>query len=432
MCGKNFKNNEATTVVNVSFEEQGHLYGDPEFKWNVEGESASATFKCSRCQKDESVLAYSAYRGQKTVDRKPTCQQTGTAYYSVSIIFTEDNLPEAFTMPEGANELRFDGELEVIEPTVDHVFDKITEAGQTVCQWCDKPKADMVKVSYITDDGKVIRDSEWFDKTENITITSPTAPNQSTRVIDYWEVDGVKVEEGTSLADAIANAVKATSKAEIVVRAVYRDIQETANITVDYVGIEKDPDAPVVVNVGSRHTVTAKGQEGSMYFSHWSNSEENGTVLSRNTSYSVYVPSKDAITIYAVYTAEKPSEGVTTPTIAITNIFTTEADSVHKVCFTSTMDIPEGFEVVESGLLYNTESSLGGKEMTLENGLGRKSVLNGTKTNTLSIKVSSDSLRVCARGYLRYKNTQTSQEFVIYSDTETASYSSLTSGAPAN
>ena len=70
--------------------------------------------------------------------------------------------------------------------------------------------------------------------------------------------------------------------------------------------------------------------------------------------------------------------------------------------------------------------------MTLENGKGRKSVLNGAKTNTLSIKVSSDSLRVCARGYLRYKNAQTSQEFVIYSATETASYSSLTSDAPAN
>ena len=430
LCGKNFKNNAATTVVNVSFEEQGHLYGDPDFKWNVEGDSASATFKCNRCQKDESVLAYSATVGQKTVDRKPTCQQTGTAYYSVNIVFTKDNLPEAFTMPQDANELRFDGELEVAVPTVDHDFSTTNDAGQKVCKWCGKLKADMVKVSYVTDDNKVIRESEWFDKTEDITITPPTAPNQSTRVIDYWEVDGVKVAEGESLADAIVNTVKATNKAEIIVKAVYRDIQETANVTVAYKGIEKDPEAAVPVNVGSRYTVTAKEEEGSMYFSHWSNDAD--AVLSRSTSYSVYVPSKDAITIYAVYTAEKPGAETTAPTIAITNIFTTEAGGVHKVCFTSTMDIPKGFEMVESGLLYNTESSLNGAEMTLENGKGRKSVLNGAKTNTLSIKVSSDSLRVCARGYLRYKNAQTSQEFVIYSATETASYSSLTSDAPAN
>ena len=50
-------------------------------------------------------------------------------------------------------------------------------------------------------------------------------------------------------------------------------------------------------------------------------------------------------------------------------------------------------------------------------------VLNGKKTNTLTVKVAKDDQVIAARGYMRYRKGQ--EVFVVYSDTVAKSYISL-------
>lgn len=166
-------------------------------------------------------------------------------------------------------------------------------------------------------------------------------------------------------------------------------------------------------------TVTAPEKSGKKFW-HWE--DENGTILGFNTSYSMRV-SRD-ISIYAVY-GNKPEEKE--PVIAMTNVFTTDLDGVKKLSFSVTRDVPEGYTVVEYGMLCNTNVySEPTKESFVIGGVGvhkyegKKFEENSKGVFTLNVTVRYPDIKIAARGYMIVEKDGKMQ--TIYSDLVCRSY----------
>ena len=106
-----------------------------------------------------------------------------------------------------------------------------------------------------------------------------------------------------------------------------------------------------------------------------------------DVSYSIKI-NKD-ITLKAVY-GEKEVEKK--PVIAMTNVFTTSANGKNKLSFTATRDIPDGYTLVEHGMIAN---KTGFENPTADNFvLGATGVTKFTSTTTMMAGVFTLSVNM--------------------------------------
>ena len=109
--------------------------------------------------------------------------------------------------------------------------------------------------------------------------------------------------------------------------------------------------------------------------------------------------------------------------------YRTSSGSLHKVSCAATRSVPEGYTVVEQGMLYARDV----------NGLDEASFVYGTdgvgryQGNTaqndgvlyLNVKVSTDNVVAYFRGYMVLRNASTGELETYYSGIASASYGSL-------
>ena len=200
-----------------------------------------------------------------------------------------------------------------------------------------------------------------------------------------------------------------------------QDTSVSYTVTVYVDGIVDDTQSVTGILGGSTKTVFAPSVEGKKFL-YWT--DENDTVLGYDTSY--FMKINKNIKIYAVYGVEAVEEK---PVIVMTNVFTTNSNGKHKLSFTATRDIPEGYVLVEHGMLYNvlgmstkpTKDTfiLGGTDVS-------KAVSNDVKTSgvlTVNMNMTGgEDIQVAARGYMIVKNITTNQEEIYYTDLIYTSY----------
>jgi hypothetical protein len=173
---------------------------------------------------------------------------------------------------------------------------------------------------------------------------------------------------------------------------------------------------------------------------------DDTTLLSNDQTYKFRV-SKDVI-YTAKYVAPTEEVSVTKePTITMSSYYATNLNGKHALSFIANRNVPDGYTLVEAGMLYATNSKLGISGMASTNLFNKK--VNGTAGKTwvyermtekekcytssstkvakvgdytLTVSVASDTVVVYAIGYIKVLKDGETEPKIIYSDEVYATY----------
>ena len=114
------------------------------------------------------------------------------------------------------------------------------------------------------------------------------------------------------------------------------------------------------------------------------------------------------------------------PVILLSEPYTVEAGTVHKVSCRATRSVPEGYTLLEQGMLYARDVA-GLDENNFKEGTAGVNVARSTDTDpngvmTLNVKVANDTIVVSFRGYMVVRNDSTGNESVWYTGVVSRSY----------
>ncbi len=275
------------------------------------------------------------------------------------------------------------------------------------------PETNQSIVQFVTENEQVIEARQYLSGAE---ITFPAPPSMVGYVFNKWVFEGTEEE---ALAEAIQDRLG--TEEIITIRPAYTKDETAYAVTVEYSGegLSVPGGTFAGITVGTGYTVSAPEIDG-YRFECWKLGE---TVLSYKDSYFFQVIGD--VTVTACYV--KDTESITAqPVIALTDLFANAVGSVHKVTAVATRSVPEGYTVLEQGMLYGKEYE-GMSEDNFRYGtegvhryqsadLSRNGVLN------MNVTVSSDELVVCFRGYMILRNKSTGNTETIYTTIWKGSY----------
>ena len=233
---------------------------------------------------------------------------------------------------------------------------------------------------------------------------------------------------GWSMAEDQIHAAMANNGGIIEVRALYTEPSMACKVTVVYPEGVDNEDVDAVV--GKTIDVTAKDIEGKT-FSYWT--DNDGNVLGYTKTLKL-APSGD-MTVKAIYSDEATEAK---PVISISEVSATKVNEGYAVTFMATRAIPEGYQVVEQGILWSRDAACGedgaatymqfdsnGKLPTGVNAyIGNSLESNGVTRLDISTKYSDRTFY--GRGYMILKS-DAGELLYIYTDTiASGSYDSLT------
>jgi hypothetical protein len=227
-----------------------------------------------------------------------------------------------------------------------------------------------------------------------------------------------------------ANQIKAAindGQHVVIVTPKYTHKTEEYTLTVVYGDNSTDT---YTVTEGVIQVVTAKDLSAQgLKFQYWASEDGNvETVLGYSQSYKVKAIAGN-MTVYAVYGTE---EVAAQPTIAVTNIFAIQSNGKDRVGFSFTRDVPEGFTIVETGVLFDNLGKVSASNAEDELVLGGANVTKGVATNpaaegvyTAQITDKNEGNGVYARGYLIATDNSTGEQVAYYTDVFYGTYSDL-------
>ena len=275
------------------------------------------------------------------------------------------------------------------------------------------PETNQSIVQFVSGNEQVIEARQYLAGTE---ITFPAPPSMVGYIFEKWVFEGTEEEAS---AEAIQDRLG--TEEIITIRPFYSRDETSYSVTVVYSGegLAASGGTFAGIHVGTGYTVTAPEIDGYL-FECWKQGE---TVLSYKDSYFFQVIGD--VTVTACYVRETQSVDVQ-PVIALTDLFANAVGDVHKVTAVATRSVPEGYTVLEQGMLYGKEFE-GMSEDNFKYGtegvrryqsadLSRNGVLN------MNVTVSSDELVVCFRGYMILRNESTGNTETIYTTIWKGSY----------
>lgn len=222
-------------------------------------------------------------------------------------------------------------------------------------------------------------------------VTYPIAPTAAEGKFTGWSITS------TELSSKITDIVNNGAELVLDIEALYEE--HTAKYTVTVIANGKTSDAVEDIVEGTSVKVTAPIVSGKV-FSHWSDAATDGKVLSTKETYLVLVNSD--MTLYAIYS---DAETEKTPIINMTNVYyVDEADDVHKIAFEATRSIPDGYKVLETGILYAVVEPTSVDAFVMDGTNVYKFVAKSTAKDgvfTLYVNVTGhEDATVWARGYV--------------------------------
>ena len=421
----------------------GHRYGDPQFAWDADGKTVRAIFTCNRAGCQEIYAGHtkaltaeldtnSDGTPQKFTETEATCPlapepKPGLDYYMVSLTLSNDDKASgAFEKDQYHGDVPF-----VVQPT-EHTPDK---DDATKCKHCGNTITNLVKIIFQNAAGQEYV-SIWKNKSdENLSITLPGGPNRTGYTFKGWDKSVTE----------ITDEIKTTDKTEVIVKPVYDKDDLTGSIIVKYVQMTKNEDKTETLSpitgqdnksyegtVGAYVTVKPEAIHG-LIFSHWA--DENGVMLSTADEYRVSIVLAAGKTIQAVYVADENDKKDNIPTVVISDKYATTTETTHKVSFVSSVNVPDNFEIVEVGILYCTNSTVGADKTLMVVGSGSTKVKKviftegDNKTNILTMDVGANEANwgrdIFARGYAICQNKESKEQVIVYSGIESDNYAHL-------
>ena len=237
-------------------------------------------------------------------------------------------------------------------------------------------------------------------------VEFPSGPSRKGYVFSGWD----------HTQEEIRSAIDA-GETHITVKPVYEKTGNLALLTVLYAGAEREPD---IYEAEEGTMVTVEAPEiDACSFSHWQAAD--GTLLSTKEQYNILVL-KDA-EIQAVYTAAGVQGMEKTPVIAMTGASAYTEDGKNKISFTAVRSLPEGYSVVEHGILRSTDASYGQADAQNAMVIGGANVkkiasadlsADGSYSINITVGAKTDTV-VYARGYLVVRNQDGGQS-TVYSE----------------
>ena len=242
------------------------------------------------------------------------------------------------------------------------------------------------------------------------TITFPDGPSKMGCNFKGWSLTQ----------DEIHQRIK-DGEEHITVTPVYeQDTTKTYTVTVYVDEVQDDSQTATGILAGTTKTVKAPTVDGKVFL-YWTDAD--GNILGYDASYFMQINKN--IVVKAVYGEEAVD---VKPVIAMTNVFTTSTGGKNKISFTVTRDIPEGYTLVEHGVLYNKDGTianptedtfvLGGTYVSKYTSTATK--LSGIVTVNLNM-TGAENTKVVARVYMIVKNSEGNDE-IYYSEIAYASY----------
>lgn len=275
-----------------------------------------------------------------------------------------------------------------------------------------KARQNQATVVFISHSDQIISSKAY---TTNDTIQFPVPPIKMGCTFTGW-----------SMTEAEIRAAMANNSGIIQVRARYTNPSIACKVTVVYP--EGTDNQVVNAVVGATVNVTAKDIEGKT-FSYWT--DNDGSILGYTKTLKL-APSGD-MTVKAVYGENAEVK----PVISMTDIDASAGNGYWVISFTATRAVPEGYELVEQGILYSIDSRCDGEagkdylkltaDGTVPEGVhkysGTDQALNGvTRFNG---KVGTADTTLYGRGYMILKNSA-GEVLYVYADTIlSGSYNSL-------
>ncbi len=186
--------------------------------------------------------------------------------------------------------------------------------------------------------------------------------------------------------------------------------------------------------IGSTMTVEAKEIEGKT-FSHWASDVNGENILGTDKKYFFAITSN--MELYAIY-VQNTQEVEKKPVINITDVYRTvenlsDTSTISKVVFVANRDVPEGYTVLETGMIYGVDGAFAAQNANEVMVIGADSVKQMKSSSTAAKGVYAMFIRIgsakntviYARGYVIVKNNANENIETIYTDIKSGSYNNL-------
>ncbi len=280
-------------------------------------------------------------------------------------------------------------------------------------------------VQFVSDYGQVLSYQQYSSSSN---VTMPPVPSKMGFTGIGW-----LFEDGT---EADAETIKARIGAVdlITLKPKYEASNEKGTLKIQYY-TENAPIAGVdevtYANLpyGTGKSVTAP-EISSYKFSHWAKAD--GTPLGYQKDYYVLINSAD-VTIRACYVAEGEVT-IAQPVITISELSAINDNGILKLRATVTRSIPDGYTLIEHGVLYARDFASPSEENftyeasnTESSGVSRyiSDTTSMSGAVTLNMKVADGEVKCTQRGYMVLKNNTTGNYEYHYSELKTGSYNEI-------
>ena len=257
-------------------------------------------------------------------------------------------------------------------------------------------------VEFVSDYDQVMYADTWYSTDDAADFELPAGPSKPGYVFKGWEYD---VQTILGMIDG--------SNPHITVHAVYEEYD--AGYTYTVTNNVDDIVATHSVQQGDTLWVEAPARDG-WTFSHMEDTA--GNVISYSDSHAFWVSGD--FTVKLVY-VEATQTVVKAPTVAVTGSYAFEQAGKIKASFSITRDVPEGYTLVEHGMLVNRDGTLAAGEAELEMVIGSGKVIKATSTDKAAlgtyvqnVNVTVEGATIFCRGYLIYKDDATGELTTIY------------------
>lgn len=270
-------------------------------------------------------------------------------------------------------------------------------------------------LQFITDYDQVL---SYTQISSSSAISFPFPPVKYGYSFDGW------VFQGTStIATEETIKEKIGTESLITLKPKYTKDQATGSLTVSYFCGESPAagsDTYSSLPTGKLKKVTAKAINGYV-FECWKN--EAGDILSYESDYQQLITGNHILKAYYV---TEGSVVQASPVIQITDSYTLERNGVHAVSAVASRSVPEGYTLVEQGMLYARDFANPTVENFYSGASGVTQYKGGDLTPdssfVMNIKVDSDNVVVTFRGYMIVKDNATGVENYYYSSIVAKSY----------
>ncbi len=278
-----------------------------------------------------------------------------------------------------------------------------TAIGNTTVNAVYKAASGQSFVQFVSDFGQVLSYNQ-YSATSNITF--PTVPTKFGYTFDKWVFEGT-----TDEATEAAIKAKIGTESIITIKPSYTKDTTPVVVTVTYSGVTREADIHNLVK-GETVNLTAPVIDG-YNFQYWQNA--SGAILGYKTDYFMMVSETAEIT--AVYATEAAD---IKPVIAITDLSAVTEGTLHKISCEATRSVPDGYTLVEQGMLYGINlGSLTGETFVYGTGGVYRYVASDLSRNgvlRVSNKVSDDTTVIYYRAYMLLRNESTGNQEYYYTD----------------